>query len=770
MPRLEDRRLLTGRGCYSSDVPSPGALHAVVLRAPHAAARILAIDTSAAEAATGVRAVLTGADYAAEGNRPIRHAANPPDALVPARPWFVAGPDCFLHEIPQPPLAIDEVRFAGEGVALVVAETVQAARDAAERIAVEYAPLPAVIGARAALQPGAAALAAGAHGNCCLDVRLGDTAATDAAFARAALVIEQEFSLPRIANCQMEPRAALGEWNAATGRLTLTAGSQGVVRQRVTLAECLNLPVPQVRVVSPDVGGGFGPRTPLSPEAVLVAWAARRLGHAVRWISDRGEAFLTDFQARDLETRAALALDADGRILALRCGLLGNIGAYTASFVPLANGSRIVSTVYDVPVAAVHLRGALTNSVPIAPFRGAGRPEATHAIESLLDAAARRLGQDRVAIRARNLIPRAALPRPSVMGLPYDSGDFPANMHAALRLADWDGFSARREASQARGLLRGIGIANYIETPVGAPRERLRLLVDPAGRVDLEIGTHSTGQGHDTTFAQVCGELLGLAPDRMRLRTGDSDITPVGGGTHSDRSMRLAGALLVEATATLQARAREAAALLLAVPEADLAFNEGGFTAPDGRQLGLFAIAAALRGGSLPEQLGRELEATAEINERIHAYPTGCAVAELEIDPETGLATLASYASVDDVGQAINPLVVDGQVHGGIAQGVGQALYEQVVLEPGSGQMLTGSFMDYCLPRADRLPFFQVSLTEDPTSGSALRVKGGGEGGITPAIAVVANALADALGDAAQVALPATPERIWRALRNTAPP
>jgi len=754
VPRVEDARLLTGRGRYTDDVAHDDATAAwaVFMRAPHAHARILAVDIATAAAMPGVLGVLTAADYVADGCQPIRHASNPPDALLPAQPWFVPGPGVFVHEAPQPPLAGQIVRFPGEAVAMVVAETRESARDAAEQINVSYESLPAITSIDDALT--GAPLGEGVRGNLCLEAILGDLATTDAAFAHASVVVQHDFTNQRLVNCQMEPRAALGLWDPHTARATLISGGQGVVRQRLTLAECLGLKPPSVRVISPDVGGGFGPRTPLSPEAVLVTWAARRLGRSVRWSGDRSEAFLTDYQARDLRTHAELALDGDGNILGLRVRLAGNLGAYPVTFAPLANGSRIVSTVYAIPTAVIEVRGLLTNSVPTAPYRGAGRPEATLAIERLLDLAAARLGIDRVLIRRRNLISRAQLPYRTVGGFTYDCGDFTGNMDRTLAMADWAGVAARKRASQAKGLWRGSGIANYVETPVGAPRERVVLRVDPTGIVFVTAGTQSSGQGHETVFAQIVAEHLGIAITQVRLLTGDTDVVQVGGGSHSDRSARLGATLLARACASLRARAREAASCL-----PSLAISPD----PD-----LFALAEALHDGKLPSQFGTELSVAEEINERLPAYPTGCAICEVEIDPATGETRIDRYSSIDDVGQPINPMIVHGQVHGGIVQGVGQALLETMI-QDSTGQILTGSLMDYALPRADNVPSFRLGLTEDPTSSNPLRIKGGGEGGITPAIAVIINAIVDALSHAGitDVEMPATSEKIWRLIQTS---
>ena len=556
------------------------------------------------------------------------------------------------------------------------------------------------------------------------------------------------------------PRSLSGTYDPETATYTLRTGSQGVVRQKVVLAQALGVPVDKVRVLTGDVGGGFGPRSFLESEGILAVWAARRTGRAIRWRADRTECFLTDFQARDLVTEASLGFDPDGRIIAMQVKLIGNVGAHSVAYVPLANGSRLVSTVYHVPIAHVHVLAAFTNTPSTAAFRGAGRPEATYAIERLLDLAAPALGLDRVTLRRRNLVPRSAMPYRNAMGLIYDCGAFAANMDAAMAQADWSGFPERRADSEARGLRRGISVNSYVESPVGAPRERVELTVVPDGFVEVIAGTQSTGQGHETSFAQVVADMLGIRPDQVRLVTGDTTRVAVGGGTHSDRSMRLAGTLLVRTGGEIAAQARGLAARLLGVEDDAVELRDGRYGTPGSNlSLGLFDIASAL-----PDE---KLAAVAEFNGRIPAFPTGCAVCEVEVDPETGVVQIVRYGSVDDAGQPINPMIVEGQTHGSIVQGLGQALCEDMRWDEESGQVLTGSFMDYAMPRADMFPTFDVSLTEDPTELNPLRVKGGGEGGIVPALAAVIGAITDALSvyGVVHLDMPATPLKVWHALR-----
>jgi carbon-monoxide dehydrogenase large subunit len=770
MPRFEDLRLVRGGGRYTDDVSVAEQTSAVFVRTPHAHASIVAIDTSAARAHPGVLAVLTGDDYVADGHLGMAHFPNPADANDIKIPTFVPMPERKILDELQLPLAAGRVRFVGEAVAIVVAESLVAARDAAEKVVVEYETLPAVSDVAEALSHDAPTIWPNAPGNLALDNAFGDRAAVEAAIARAHVVIEQTIRCQRTASAFMEPRSAIGRYDEAAGQYILISGCQGVHRVRHPLADCLKVPQERVRVICPDVGGGFGSRTNLYPEQVAVVWAARRLGRPVKWTGDRHEAFLTDYTARDVVTAARLAFDRNGRMLALDLELTANIGAHTVSYVPLSNGYRVAPTVYDVPVAAVRLRGVMTNTVPTAPFRGAGRPEATAVMERLIDIAAQRLKIDRVKLRQRNLIRHDKLPHRTATGLTYDSGDFAGNLARALECADWKGFPARRKAAKKRGRLLGIGVANYVETPVGMPHERVAVNVSSAGSVDLVVGTQSSGQGHETSFRQVMADQLGVQPDAINFVSGDSATLASGGGTHSDRSMRLAGSLMVETSRTVIDKARRIAAAMLDVAEGDISFADGLFMAPNSnRRLTLFDIAGAIDDlPTLPDDLRGPLRAEATFTGRIPAYPTGAAVCEAEVDPETGTIEIRRYTSIDDGGQPINPLILHGQVHGGVAQGMGQAMMEAAVYEPGSGQLLSASFLDYGMPRADHFPHMEVELTEDPTKGNALRVKGGGEAGITPSSAVLMNAVMDALSGFGieHIDMPATPQRVWRAIRD----
>lgn len=706
--RLEDPPLLRGSGRFTDDYTLPRQLHACFVRSPYAHARVVGLQLAQARHADGVVAVLTGADYLSDGGKGIDHAPVPADAIDYQQPAFSGA----LNE-PHIPLAIDEVRYQGEAVAVVIAATAALAHDAAALVDVEYEPLPAVVDRHG--------------GRIAVDAHFGDRAATEAALQTADFVIEHTFRNQRIANAQMEPRSAIGDYDAESQTYTMIAGSQGAVRQRTSLAAALGVPVDHVRVITPDVGGGFGPRTSLYPEQVIVAWAARRVGRPVRWTSSRSEAFLTDFQGRDSVTRARLAMRADGRILALDADLVFNVGGRTNSYVPLSNAARILPGVYDIAAAHAQTRAVLTNTVPTGPFRGAGRPEATYVLERLLDVAASQMSIDRIELRRRNIIRREQLPYRTAMGLTFDSGDFLGNMQRALELSEWT-------RSRQRG--SGIGLANYVEAPVGAPHERVAVSVRPEGVVDVIVGTQSTGQGHATAFAQVLADRLGIDPGCVRLITGDTQHVIAGGGTHSDRSMRLVGTLLVQAAEQLLRQAESVRQRFR-------------------RSLDLWEISDI-----------EPLSAEASFTGRIPAHPTGCAVCEVRIDNETGAIAIERYTTVDDVGQPINPAIVHGQVHGGIVHGLGQTLRECIVFDPASAQNLTASFGDYALLRASDVPSFAAELREDPTDSNPLRIKGAGEAGITPSLAAVTNAVADALGPGAQeVEMPLTAESVWQALR-----
>ena len=764
--RAEDRRLLTGRGVYGDDSALPGQLHAVLLRSPHAHAAILAIDTAPAIAA-GARAVLTGADWQAEGLGPIPHNVGlmaPPD--VAAR---LVGPAPVAT--PHWPLPADRVRFVGEPVALVVAETAAAAKDAAERIVVRYEPLPAVVHAGAALAADAPALWADLPGNLSATIEVGERAATAAAFARAAHVTRLETRAQRVTGVPMEPRSMLADCDPETGRITLHTGSgRGVAKLRADLAQILGVPAEQVRVVCGEMGGNFGTRNFFYPEYALLAWAARRLGRPVRWRCERSESFLTDYQGRDLTVTAELALDADGQFLAVRADNISNMGGYAASLVSLQKGVGLMTGVYRIPTGYVRGRGVVTNTVPTTPYRSAGRPEIMFVLERLIDLAATETGRDRIALRRRNLVPPDAQPYANPLGLTYDSGDYPAAMDRVLALADWAGFPARRTAAAARGRLAGIGLANYVEVTSGFPRERTEITIRPEGRVELVMGTMASGQGHETSFPQLVAAWLGVPLEVIDYVAHDTDRVAAGGGSHSGRSMKLAATIIPEASEAIIEKARRIAAVVMEAAAGDLEQVPGGFRiVGTDRAVTLFALAeAAARRTDLPEELRGALAAVSDRTIPVASFPYGAQVAEVEVDPDTGVVTLVALAAVDDVGRAINPMILHGQTHGGIAQGVGQALWEDAAYDPASGQMLAGSFMDYAMPRAAGLPSFRTELSEVPTPTNRLGVRSGGEGGTTPALGAVVNAVVDALAGhgVRHLEMPVTAERVWRAMRG----
>jgi carbon-monoxide dehydrogenase large subunit len=764
MPRVEDLRLVRGAGRYTDDVSMPGQAYAAFVRSPHAHARILRINAAAARAMPGVVTVLTGADYVADGLKGALQHPNPADAIDVKVRSFEPEKRPIVDERHYP-LALERARFPGEAVAIVVADSIYAARDAAEAVDVEYDVLGAATDSRAAI--GAEPLWPEATpDNIALDQDFGDIAAVKAAFAAADVVVEHTFRNQRIASAQMEPRSGVASYDAATESYTLISGNQGVHVPRMVLAECFGLPPEKLRLICPDVGGGFGLRTNLYPEQAAILWAAKRTGRAVKWTNDRSESFLTDYQGRDLVTTARLALTKDGRITAYDVDHIGGIGGQTVTYVPLSNAYRVATTAYDIPLMHMRVRAVMTNTVPTAPFRGAGRPEATLVLERLIDLAARKLGMDRVKLRQKNVIARNKLPYRTASGLLYDSGDFAGNMHKVLELADWNGFAARKRESKRRGKLRGIGISNYVETPVGIPHERVEVTVRGSGRVELAVGTQSTGQGHETSFAQVMADLLGVHPEDIKFISGDTAAIASGSGTHSDRSMRLGGTLMVQASNEVIAQAKAAASSLLGVPETEIDFTDGLLVTPtSNRRLTIIDVARAVEENP-GLAAGGVLHAKATFTGRIPAYPTGCAICEVEIDPETGAIAIPRYSSIDDAGQPINPMILHGQVHGGIVQGIGQALMEAINYSE-EGQVLSGSFMDYGMPRASHVPSFDIALAEDPTKGNPLRVKGGGEAGITPALAVVMNAVMDALKDygVEHIDMPATPHRIWEAIQ-----
>ena len=761
--RVEDPRLLKGDGRYTDDITPPGTLIGVVLRSPHAHAAIARIDVAHARKLPGVVAVYTHADLAEDGigTLPCAIPLNNRDGS----PRF---------DPPHPVLADGTVRHVGDPVAFVVAETAQAARDGAEAIDIEYDILPATTDLTRATETGQPPVWAGAAHNVCFDWEVGDRARTEALFAKAAHVTRLEIVNNRVVVNSMEARAALAEFDPASGRWTLTTNTQGgwVIKQ--LLAEAIfKVSADKFRIITPDVGGGFGMKLFLYAEHALTCHAARKLARPVKWRSERSEAFLSDTQGRANFTLGEIALDADHKFLALRTKNHADMGAYLstfAPFIPTLAGTKVLASVYGFQAIYANVIGVFTNTVPVDAYRGAGRPESNYLVERLIDAAARELKLDAIALRKLNLVQPAAMPYTSAMGQTYDSGDFGRVMEAALGKIDYAGFPARRAEALRRGRLRGIGLAYYLEATGGAPSERAEIRFAADGGVDLYVGTQSTGQGHETAYVMLTANRLGIDPDKIRVRQGDTDEIPTGGGTGGARSLYSEGQAILATVATVIEKGKAAAAEMLEASVADIVFDDGQFSIV-GTDRGVDILALARRQRE-NRAAGREVELldAAEVA-RIdsHTFPNGCHMAEIEVDPETGVARVVRYIVCDDVGRAINPMIVRGQVHGGVAQGIGQALMENTVYDPQSGQLLAGSFMDYAVPRADDLPEIEVELIEVPCGTNPLGVKGAGEAGAVGSPRAVINALLDALAERGVTAIdmPATPERVWQALHQT---
>jgi carbon-monoxide dehydrogenase large subunit len=766
--RKEDLRLLTGAGRFSDDFSMAGQAYAAMVRSPFPHAKILRIDAAQARAMPGVLGVFGGADCAADRLGPIPHTPLPAtkhDMKLTAP----GGGEIF--EGPHLLLPTDKVRHVGEAVAMVVAETREQAADAAEAVQVEYEELPWVTHSEDALdikeKSGAPPVWDEVPDNVLVDTVFGDREATNRAFASADHIIKMDFHVGRCTAVALEPRAALGSYDAGTGRYTLYAGSGGAVRHKRELASILGVDSRQLRVLSHDVGGNFGSRNRVYVEFGLVLWASRKLGCPVKYTAARSESFLSDYQGRDLVTQVELALRSDGKFLALRASNLSNVGARCVSLSPLSKGSGLITGSYDIPAATLRSRAVFTNTAPTQAYRSSGRPEVTFAIERLIDTAAKELGLDRIELRRMNLVRPEAMPYTNAVGMTYDSGTYEANMDLAMKTADWDGFEARRKAAAARGKLLGLGLANYVESSIGAPKERAEITITPAGRVRVVIGTQPAGQGHETSFAQVISSLLTVPVEAIDILLGDTDVVSVGGGSHSGRSMRHAATVFSIAAKELIENGRKIAAFLLETSAAQIEFTNGRFSAPQAnKSFDFLELAREAAEGLLPKELKGGLAVIADNEMHDPVFPNGCAICECEVDPETGWVDITRYASVDDVGRCINPLIVHGQTHGGIAQGVGQAMWELCHIDPASGQPIAGSLMDYGLPRSDSLPSFSTEIVEVLSPTNPLGVKAGGEGGTTPAPAAAINAIINALSGfgVRDIAMPATPEKIWRAI------
>jgi len=764
--RFEDRRFLRGEGRFQHDVNLPGQAHAVVLRSPHAHATIRALDTGPALAMPGILAIYTGDDLAKAGLGTMG---------VPFQRKRPDGSPMFARA--HLGLAQGKVRFVGEPVAFVVAGSLAEARDAAELVAVDYEILPSVT------DTADAAEAKIAVWDECPDnisnlFEAGNLAATEAAFAKAAHIVRRRYVISRVYAHFMEPRGAIGVWDPGEERYTLYADVQYPHRVRQALAtRIFKIPESRIRVISGDVGGGFGTKGWQYPEHRLVLLAAKHLRRPVKWSCERSEAILADEHARDNISDAMLAVDNDDRFLALRVRTFANVGAYISSERNLLATFGNVGTltgVYDIPAAHVAVLAVMANTNGTAPYRGAGRPEATYVIERLIDDAARELHDDPIELRRRNMIPNAKLPYKTALGLNYDCGDFLANQETALALADWGGFGARREESRRRGKLRGIGLANPIEKSAGPGQEFAEIRFHPSGNVTLLMGSKNQGQGHETTFKQVLAERLGLDPNEVQYIDGDTDRVAFGIGTNGSRSTVIGGSALWMAADKIIAKARKLAAHLLEAAEADIEFavgdDGGNFTvAGTDRRLALSEVAkAAFRANNLPPGLEGGLYETGTFAPADFTYPNGSHVCEVEIDGETGQLDILNYVVVDDVGTVVNPVGLKGQIHGGVMQGLGQAVMEQVVYDRESGQMLSGSFMDYAMPRADALPAISVTSNPVPTKRNPLGAKGAGEAGTVGALPAIVNAVMDALSPLGvkNLDMPTTSARIWRAMAD----
>ncbi|MFL5332238.1 MAG: xanthine dehydrogenase family protein molybdopterin-binding subunit [Geminicoccaceae bacterium] len=750
--RVEDQRLITGKGRYTDDINLPGQAHGYVLRSPTAHARITRLDTSAAKAAPGVLLVLTGADL---------------DATIPCLIPITNRDGTERADPAHPILVRDEVNYVGDHVAFVVAETRVQAKDAAELIEVEYEDLPAVADTAKALAPGAAQVHPEASGNLAFDWHYGDEAAVQAAFARAARVVKLELINNRVICNAIEPRACVAEWNPGNAKLTLQTCTQGGWGHRDVLAANLGLEPEQVRVITPDVGGGFGMKAFFYPEYTMAAFAARGLGRPVKWTAERGESYLSDTMGRDHVTTAQIAFDADHRALGLKVDVISNMGAYYyayAPYIPTGAALKVLPGVYDVKTLSYGVKGVFTNTVPVDAYRGAGRPESIYCIERLMDYAADELGVDPVELRRRNFIRPEQMPFQTAAGELYDTGEFAKVMDTCLQKADWSGIAARKAQARAKGRLRGIGMCYYIESTMGDPTEHAAIEFADDGFVNVLVGTQTNGQGHDTAYSQVLHQRLNVPFEKIRIVQGDTDRIRAGGGTGGSRSLTAQGMAITDASDLVIERGKLFAAQLFETAAADIQFQEGTFrVAGTDRAVDIMELAGKAR--TMAPSLGMEggLDAAATTNLSAWTFPNGCHIAEVEVDPDTGTVEVVDYNIVDDFGVVLNPMLVEGQVHGGIVQGIGQALLEGAVYDD-SGQLLTGSFMDYSMPRADNMPSFDFSTVEVPCKNNAMGVKGCGEAGSVGAPAAVINALVDAVADhgVTHIDMPATPEKVWR--------
>jgi aerobic carbon-monoxide dehydrogenase large subunit len=758
--RKEDDTLVRGRGRYTDDFSLPGQAWCWMVRSSHAHGIINAIDTTAAKTMPGVLGVWTGADLAAAGYNvftcglPLKSRDGTP-----------------LLQTNRPALATDKVRFVGDPVAFVVAETAAQARDAAEAVELDIEPLPAVTDATEAAKPGAPQLYDNIPNNVALDYHYGDTAKVEAAFASAAHVTRLDIVNTRVAVVSMEPRVALAHYDKTTERFTLQVPTQGVSGNKAILARLLNVPPDKVRILTANVGGSFGMKNLNYPEYTCIAHATRELGRPVKWLDERSTSFLSDSQGRAQQIHAELALDADGKFLAVRLSGYGNLGAYITGVSPgplSLNTGKNLPSVYRTPVIGVDIKTVLTNTTLMGAYRGAGRPEANYYMERLIDTAADEMGINRLTLRKRNFIKPAQLPFPAASGVTYDSGDFAGVFQKALEISDYENFARRKKESRKNGKLRGIAVGSYLEVTAPPSGELGKITFEPDGSVKLTTGTLDYGQGHATPFAQVLSAQLGVPFDKIMLEQNDSDLVRFGNGTGGSRSITATGQAIVEASALVVEKGKKAAAHMLEASEADIEFGNGRFTiAGTDRSIGIMELAERMRESKMPEGTPETLDVDHATKETASTFPNGCHVAEVEIDPDTGVTRIVRYFAVNDFGTVVNPMIVAGQLHGGVAQGIGQAMMEEVTYD-GSGQPITGSFMDYAMPRAGDIPPMLVGDHPSPAKSNPLGTKGCGEAGCAGSLVCIVNAVVDALSDYGikHINMPLTPERVWRAIQD----
>jgi carbon-monoxide dehydrogenase large subunit len=774
--RREDYRFLTGQGTYTDDINRPRQLYAYIVRSPHASARIDGIDTTAAAKAAGVVTIYTGKDMEADGIGGLPCG------------WLIHSKDGSpMQEPPHPVLASGRVRHVGDPVVVIIADSLGQARDAAELVTVDYAVEPSVAGMNEALKPGAPLVHDSVPGNVCYDWHLGDPAAIDAALKGAARVVKLDLVNNRLVPNAMEPRAAIGDFDRATGEHTLYTTSQNPHVIRLLMSGVVHVPEAKLRVVAPDVGGGFGSKIYHYAEEAIVTWAAGKLRRPVKWTAERVESFMSDAHGRDHVTHVELGLDANNKFVALKVSTLANMGGYLSTFataIPTYLYATLLAGTYTTPVIYAEVKAVFTHTVPVDAYRGAGRPEATFLLERIVDLAADELGVDPAELRRKNFIPTDAFPYQTPVALQYDSGDYFSTLDLATKAADYAGFEVRRAEAAKRGKLRGIGIATYIEACGIAPSavvgslgaraglfEAATVRVHPTGSVTILTGSHSHGQGHETTFAQLVADGLGIPIEQIEIVHGDTAKIPYGMGTYGSRSLAVGGTAIVKAMDKIVAKGKKIAAHLLEAAEADIEFKDGQFSVAGtdrAKSFGEIALTAYVPHNFPHEELEPGLDETAFYDPKNFTFPSGAYVAEVEIDPDTGTLEICSFNASDDFGRIINPMIVSGQVHGGLAQGIGQALLEGCVYDKTTGQLLTASYNDYAMPRADDLPSFSLSTHATLCTHNPLGVKGCGEAGAIGAPAAISNAIVDALKGhgVRHVEMPATPEKIWRAIHQ----